>query len=297
MYFEFSDGVPVGSECRRLLMEEVEGAVSQLAHFNDDPDVAIHETRKHNKRLRSVLLLARPVLDSGDLSQANRLVRDAARLFSDARDALVLQETCGKLSARFPTKFEKAFATVHRVLVARHAAMLRDEELPSKISRASGDFCEAGEVIERWNWDQVSHEEVFSAVVSNYRLGYRDFEKARDSRDPEECHDWRKRVKYLSYHLTLLSSLDPVEVGQWAIDTGELASSLGEHHDLAVFEASIGSGADYGISEKAAHGIRKLSSRRRKELEDRAFGDGTLIYRDTADELHLRFSALVGAGV
>ena len=122
----------------------MEGAVSQLAHFNDDPDVAIHETRKHNKRLRSVLLLARPVLDSGDLSQANRLVRDAARLFSDARDALVLQETCGKLSARFPTKFEKAFATVHRVLVARHAAMLRDEELPSKISRASGDFCEAG---------------------------------------------------------------------------------------------------------------------------------------------------------
>lgn len=297
MEFAFSDGVPVGSECRRVLMEEVEGAVSQLAHFNEYPDVAIHETRKHNKRLRSVLLLARPVLDSGDLSPANRLIRDAARLFSEARDALVLQETCEKLAAHFPDESEKAFRTVLGALSARHAALLQDENLPCKITRASGDFREAGEVIGRWNWDQVTYEEVFSAVVSNYRLGYKDFEKARASRDPEECHDWRKRAKYLSYHLTLLTPLDPVEIGEWAVATGELASSLGEHHDLAVFETAIGDGADYGISEKAGRAICKLSSRRRAELEDRAFEDAKLIYRDTADELHLRFSALVGAGV
>jgi CHAD domain-containing protein len=297
MDFAFSDGVPVGSECRRVLMEEVEGAISQLAHFNDGPDVAIHETRKHNKRLRSVLLLARPVLDSGDLSQANRLIRDAARLFSEARDALVLQETCEKLAAHFPNKSEKAFLTVLKALAARHADLLRDEELPCKITRAFGDFREAGEVIGRWNWDQVTYEEVFSAVVSNYRLGYKDFEKARASRDPEECHDWRKRAKYLSYHLTLLTPLDPAEIGEWAVATGELASSLGEHHDLAVFQTAIGDGSEYGISEKAARSIMKLSAKRCAELEDLAFEEGKVIYRDTAEEMHLRFAKMVGAAV
>ncbi len=295
MEFAFSDRVPVGSECRRVLMEEVEGAISQLAHFNENPDVAIHETRKHNKRLRSVLLLARPVLDSGDLSQANRLIRDAARLFSDARDALVVQETCEKLAAHSPNESKKAFRTILSALDARHTALLHDEELPCKISRASGDFREAGEVIGRWDWGQVTYEEVFSAVVSNYRTGAMDFEKARASRDPEECHDWRKRAKYLSYHLTLLTPLDPLGMGDWAVSAGELASSLGELHDLAVFESAIGDGSDYGISEKAARAIKKLSAKRSAELEDLAFEAGKVIYRDTAEELHLRFARMVGA--
>lgn len=297
MDFAFSDGIPVGSECRRLLLEEVEGAVLQLARFDDAPDVAIHETRKHNKRLRSVLLLARPLLDSGDLAPASRLVRDAARLFSDARDALVLQHTCDKVSVHFGSESEKAFATVRAILESRHAALLRDESLPLKIAEAIADFREAGSIIERWNWDQVTYDEVFSAIVSNYRLGFKDFQKARASRDPEECHDWRKRAKYLSYHLTLLSLLDPGTSGEWAAATGELASCLGDHHDLAVFESAIGDGSDYRISEKAARALIKLSAKRRAELEDRAFRDGKVIYRDTAEELHLRFAGLVEATV
>lgn len=297
MDFAFSDGVPVGNECRRVLMEEVERAVSQLARFDEDPDVAIHETRKHNKRLRGVLLLARPVLDSGDLAPANRLIRDAARLFSDARDALVLQETSDKLSAHFGKESEKAFATVRAVLESSHAELLKDESLPLKIAGAITDFRDAGSVIERWNWDQVSYDEVFSAIVSNYRAGAKDYEKARVSRDPEECHDWRKRAKYLSYHLTLLSPLDPASIGEWAVATGELASCLGEHHDLAVFESAIGDGSDYGISEKAARSLIKLSAKRRAELEDRAFEEGKVIYRDSAEDLHRRFAGLVEATV
>lgn len=295
MEFAFSDGVAVGNECRRVLLEEVEGAVSQLARFDEDPDVAIHETRKHNKRMRGVLLLARPVLDSGDLGPANRLVRDAARLFSDARDALVLQDTCDRLSAHFGEESEKAFATVRAVLESRHASLLKDESLSLKIAGAITDFREAGAIIERWNWDQVTYDEVFSAIVSNYRAGAKDFERARDSRDPEECHDWRKRAKYLSYHLTLLTPLDPVAMGEWAVAAGELASWLGEHHDLAVFESAIGGGSDYGISGKAARTLIKLSAKRRTELEDHAFKEGKVIYRDTAEDLHRRFAGLVEA--
>lgn len=294
MDFAFSDGRAVGSECRRILMEELEGAFFQLAHFDEDPDVAIHETRKHNKRLRSVLLLARPVLDSGDLSPANRLIRDAARLFSAERDALVFQDACDQLARLYPTEIDSSFETVRRVLATRHADLLQNGDLPGKIARAVEDFREAGEIIERWNWSQVNYGEVFSAVVSNYRLGFQDFERTRTSRDPEECHDWRKRAKYLSYHLTLLTPLDPIEIGEWARVTTELASGLGEHHDLALFEIAMGDGSDFGISEKAARTIAKLSAKRRMDLEDLAFAEAKIIYRDTAEELHRKFAALVG---
>ena len=295
MEFAFSSDAPVGSECRRVLMEEVEGAVSQLAHFKANPDLATHETRKHNKRIRAVLLLARPVLDSGLISDANRLIRDAARLFSEARDALVLQETCDKLASHFGIEPGRGIATVKSRLAKRHDKILKDKAFGSHVTGASADFSEAGRLLDHWDWDQVTFDEVFRAVVSNYRLGFDDFEKARASRDPEECHDWRKRAKSLSYHLSLLTCLDPLEMGEWAAATTELASWLGEHHDLAVFETALGDGSDYGISAKAAGSIQALSEKRRTELEDAAFARGTTIYRETPEDLHRKFAALVGA--
>lgn len=296
MEFAFSGDSPVGSECRRVLMEEVEGAVSQLADFHENPDLAIHETRKHNKRMRAVLLLARPVLDSGDISKANRLIRDAARLFSEARDALVLQETCDKLADYFGMgESDKAFDRIKSRLAKRHDKILKDKSLHQRVTEASDDFLEAGRLLERWSWDRVTFAEVFSAVVSNYRLGFDDYEKARVSRDPEECHDWRKRAKSLSYHLTLLTFLDPREIGDWAVGAGELASCLGEHHDIAVFEEALDDGSDYGISAGAARAIIALAEQRRTELEDSAFAQGAVIYSETPEALHRKFAWLAGA--
>lgn len=278
-------------------MLEVEGAVSQLAHFHEDPDMAIHELRKHSKRIRSVLLLARPILDAGGLSRTNRLVRDAARLFSEARDSFVLQDTCDKLAARFPDAGE-LFRTVRSVWAVRHAESLQDRELPEKVSRASDAFYEAGENIERWHWNQITYETVLRAVLSNYTLGCSDFDQARRSRDPEDCHDWRKRAKALSYHLTLLAPLDSQEkegIAKQALACGELASSLGEHHDLAVFESAIVEDREHGISRMAADLVRSLAAQRRSELEELIFAEGKVVYDVPAEDWQRRFAAVTRA--
>ena len=268
MDFAFSDGVPLGGECRRVAGEEVEAAISRLTHFHEDPDIAIHEVRKHNKRIRSVLLLSGSALDPDDLARTNRLVRDAARLFSGARDAFVLQDTCDKLAARFPEDAGDMLPLLREVrdtFAERHAACLHDRELPGKIARACDDFREAGESIARWDWEQVTREEIFGAILSHYQRGVSDFETARRSRDPEDCHDWRKRTKALSYHLTLLAPLDAEgkegneSIEQRSLDAGELASSLGEHHDLAVFEEAVGEGVEQGIFPGAARLLPALA--------------------------------------
>ncbi len=299
MDFAFSDGVALGGECRRVALEEVEGAISRLACFHEDPDIAIHEVRKHNKRIRSVLLLAGSALDPDDLARTNRLVRDAARLFSGARDAFVLQDTCDKLAARFPGDAGDVLQQVRDTFAERHAACLLDAELPGKISRAGDDFREAGQSIGQWDWEQVTREAIFRAILSHSLRGLSDFEKARRSRDPEDCHDWRKRTKALSYHLTLLAPLDAegkegVEKG--ALDAGELASSLGEHHDLAVFEEAVGEGMDQGVFPGAARLLPALAAKRREELEEEMFARGEVLYRDFLPSLR-RFLHCLLAGV
>ncbi|NLT72305.1 MAG: CHAD domain-containing protein, partial [Verrucomicrobiaceae bacterium] len=302
MDFAFSDGVALGGECRRVAGEEVAAAISRLADFHEDPDLAIHEVRKHNKRIRSVLLLSGSALDPDDLARTNRLVRDAARLFSGARDAFVLQDTCDKLAARFPEDAGDVLHLLQKVrdtFAERHAACLHDRELPGKIARACEHFREAGENIARWDWEQVTREEIFRAILSHYQRGFSDFETARRSRDPEDCHDWRKRTKALSYHLTLLAPLD-VEgregVEKQALAAGELASSLGEHHDLAVFEEAVGEGVDRGVFPEAARLLPALAAKRRDELEEGIFASGRVLYRDFAPSLR-RFLHCLLAGM
>lgn len=296
MDFAFSGDTAIGGECRRILLGEAEGAVARLASFERDPDLAIHETRKHNKRMRGIFLFARPVLTSDDISRANRLVRDAAKRFSHARDAFVMQETCGKLADRFELDpGDPLLKKIQSRLASRHQRILKELNISEEVLAATKDFRQAAGLIEAWDWDQVTLEVVFRAVVSNYRLGLDDYEKARSSRDPDECHEWRKRAKFLSYHLSLLNFLDPALMSEWAVGAEELASWLGEHHDLAVLEQTLGKGGNLRIKQEDTRFLVKLAEERRRELESAAFERGRIVYRETPEELHRTFADLVSA--
>lgn len=296
MEFAFKGIEPIGSECRSVFLAEAEGAFGHLTGFDDDPDRVIHETRRHNKWMRGLLLLARPVLDSGDLSKANRLVRDAARRFSPARDALVRQDTCAGLLDRFGRKrVGPSHAVVMEELQRRHTQIFRDGSLAGEVKGAIGDFAEAARLVEAWDWSQVTYEVAFSGIVSNYRLGLRHFENSRASRDPHECHEWRKRAKYLSFHYQLLAFLDPGEFAQRASLAEELASWLGEHHDLAVLEETLSDHEDLGISAKSALTLIRLCEQRRVEIEKDAFERGAVVYLDRPEALHEWFAGRVAA--
>jgi CHAD domain-containing protein len=296
MDFAFSGIEPIGSECRRIFLAEADGALARLSDFEDDPDRVIHETRRHNKRLRGLLLLARPVLDSEDLAKANRLVRDAARRFSPARDALVRQETCETLLARFGRKrVGSSLPVVMEALRCRHDRILGDRDFPAEAKAAARDFAEAAKLVEAWDWSQVTYGIAFSGIVSNYRLGLRHFEISRATRDPHECHEWRKRAKYLSFHYQLLAFLDPGEFANRAALAEELASWLGAHHDLAVLEETLAQHEDLGISAKSALTLIRLCEQRRGELEKDAFERGSVVYLDRPETLRKWFDGRVAA--
>lgn len=286
----FSEDAPVGSECRRVFLKEAAGAKACLDAFAKAPDLAIHEIRRHNKRMRGVLLLARPVLGTDALSQANRLVRDAARRFSAARDAYVLRESCANLLVRHDGPTAPDLGRLDGLLAERHARILGEGGLRDQVAEAARDFAEAARLVDEWDWRQVTLEIAFSAAVSNYRVALRHHDEARESRDPHEFHEWRKRVKYLSFHCRWLVFLDPAELPARAAAAEELASLLGEHHDLAVLEETFSGGGDIGISEDAAQLLIRLSEERRAELEEKALERAGSVHRDRPDELHERFA-------
>jgi CHAD domain-containing protein len=68
----------------------------------------------------------------------------------------------------------------------------------------------------------------------SYRRGRQAFTRARGTREMEDLHAWRKRVKDLWYHERLLASTCGPTVRGHAKDLDRLSDLLGDDHDLAV---------------------------------------------------------------
>ena len=68
---------------------------------------------------------------------------------------------------------------------------------------------EARERVDDWPLERDSFDAVADGLERTYRRGRRDFRAARDEPSVEALHEWRKRVKDLWYHHTLLRELWP----------------------------------------------------------------------------------------
>ena len=115
--------------------------------------------------------------------------------------------------------------------------------------------------------------------------------QAREDPTAEAMHEWRKRVKYHSYHLRLLEPVWPAMLKAQVGAAKRLEELLGDHHDLDVFMQTLaGDPAAFGDVEKVET-IRSLGHRRREELENEAFARGFGIASGSIDDLRREVEA------
>jgi hypothetical protein len=68
-----------------------------------------------------------------------------------------------------------------------------------------------------------------------YKRGRNRLFDAYAAPSPDNFHEWRKRTKYLWYHVRILRPLWPAVLEELANEIHELSNLLGLDHDLAVF--------------------------------------------------------------
>jgi CHAD domain-containing protein len=90
----------------------------------------------------------------------------------------------------------------------------------------------------------------------------------------EGLHEWRKRVKDLWYHHTLLRSLWPPVMQVVGDEAHELADRLGDDHDLAMLAGWVREHADAGPE------LFDAVERRRAKLQAEALGLGARLYAE-----------------
>jgi len=276
MTFAFEQAEPVGDAVRRIVGEQVEGALAELRAPPEGLDQAVHSARKGFKRIRAVLRLVRGELGEDLYQRENVAYRDAGRRLAAVRDARVLLDTLDQLSDGVP--------------VTRGALAARDEQLrrgaPEAAEQACAELVAARARIAEWPLRHDGFDALQPGIDRIYGQGRRRRDRAYARGEEVAFHEWRKRVKDLWHVLQLLEPSWPPVLGALVEQTHDLSDLLGDEHDLSVLAETV-SGEDLGTApERAA--IAAFADGRRAELRGNARLLGARLYAEQPGDFAAR---------
>jgi CHAD domain-containing protein len=282
MSYEVKVGARMGARLQRVAEEQVRGAIEELSLITGgEMGRPIHEARKHLKRLRALLRLARADLDAAMFREANNCFRKAGNKLTESRETQVLSKTLDALRRRFfDNQSPPVFGAARKLFVARERKCIRSVVEGGIISEVITDLSGALDRIGAWDLKGFGWKEARSALKRSYKRARTTFQTALDAPGIENLHQWRKRVKDLCYHARLLRKACPERMQEFEHELDILAEFLGDDHDLALLANAL-SGCATELGEAVdLEGCLKLIEVRRQELQAAAFALGERLYAE-----------------
>ncbi len=228
---------PLAAGVLRVADEQLARAAASLTCPGLSPEAAVHQARKHFKKLRSLLRLVRDAL--GPLyAEENARFRDLGRGLAPVRDADALIEQFDALVGYSPSSpvlgsIRAALVDEREVIDGEHADL--DAQIPEILIQLR----DARRRVAGWPVESVDATIVARGFARACRRGRRRMKAALAGRTVEQFHEWRKRVKDLWYHTRLLQAVHPRKLRKRRRLLRRLAESLGEDHDLAMLERKL----------------------------------------------------------
>ncbi|EMI17415.1 CHAD domain containing protein [Rhodopirellula maiorica SM1] len=284
MAFRLKQSESVSKSVRRIAREQIEKAIEEIEAPKLTQSKKVHQVRKRCKKLRGLVRLVRySMTDDYPYSNANALFRDIAKPLSEARDSKIYLDTFDALLEQCANAKQRArFQSIRDQLSQHRQHLLHDEvDVETQLGEARGQFSKAFKDVRRWRFNEKEYDAWgpgFGETYSRARTAFRD---AQSNPSTEVFHEWRKRVKYHSYHCKLLRFLWPALMKCRQSEGEHLGDWLGVHHDLAVLKRHIAdSPTDYG-NRKVTNAFVDLIDKRSAQLESSAFRLGEKMFAES----------------
>jgi CHAD domain-containing protein len=266
---ERGESVPDGAA--RIARGRIDHAIDELTGNSDSsPEEAVHGARKDMKKLRALLRLVRGEIGDKRYRREAACFRDAGRELAGVRDADVMLATLDSLglSKRAGGPLRQALEA-HKI---RTGAGTREQAAAA----ATEILTEARARVADWPLERDGFAPFEEGLERIYRRGRRGYRAARRDPTAENLHEWRKRVKDLWYHCSILEASWPPVMKALADEAHELSDRLGDDHDLAVLLAWAQENT--GAADTAP--LEAAVAERRAQLQAEAFAYGARLYAD-----------------
>lgn len=284
---------PVDKGWRRIVHEQIAAAI-ELLSSGADPATAIHETRKGMKRIRALLKLLRSGLSEADYKRENARYAGISRLLSDARDAAVLIATATELSKSTAGKPRAAALALaeearHNAQSRPHKPRVRGGSSHDAVVQAIAALKKAAKAVDKLELEQRSFSVVRRGVAKSYRAGRRAMQRAYETGEDEEFHEWRKHVQAHWRHMGLLSRAWPDLFAARMQLAKEMSDLLGADHDLYVL---IGQARQRRrVDAAGVDGLIKAAQARQGEIRAELNAKGAALFAEETDEFVARMEA------
>ena len=267
--YRLNAGEPLPEGIVLIALGRIDHAIGELRGGADSgAEEAVHEVRKDVKKLRALLRMTRGELGDDTFRRENSCFRDAGRELSGVRDSDAMLETLRTLE--LPAGMERGL----RGTIQAHRALGDRDGRDAAAADVVAMLREARERVNDWPLERDSFDALRDGLERTYRGGRRDFRAARTKPTVETLHEWRKRVKELWYHHTLLRALWPPVMQAVGDEAHELANRLGDDHDLAMLAEWV---REHPEVEPEFFAILDV---RRSELQGEAMVIGRRLYSD-----------------
>ena len=232
MSYRLDPALPVSEALRSVALAELDIAHTSLA-APPDRHKGVHSARKCFKRLRSLLVLARPGMPDPLYVNLNRRVARIGKGLAAARDAHALFDALNALERNTEPGLGDGPIDEMRGWLRRRR---KEAERNLEQSSASQSLEMLLELRPRFA-SLVVYPDDFTPISKGLELSYyrarEQFKSAFRSKNPEVLHDWRKGVQRHWRQMQLLTPCWPSELSARAEAARGLSQTLGDDHDIA----------------------------------------------------------------
>jgi CHAD domain-containing protein len=233
MSYRLDPALPVSEALRRAALGELDVAHSALT-ATPDRHTGVHSARKCFKRLRSLLLLARPGMPEPVFSNLSARVAAIAKGLAAARDAQALLDAIDKLEkntepgpGQGPIQSMRGWLKKRRQVAEQNLEQSTGSEAKRQLLELRPAF--AGLAVYPDDFSPLTR-----GLERCYRATRKDFKAAFKVDEADELHEWRKGVQHHWRQMQLLTPCWPSELSARAEAARSLSQLLGDDHDVAM---------------------------------------------------------------
>jgi len=147
------------------------------------------------------------------------------------------------------------------------------------------------EAIEQWDVSGVDDDSLLAGIGKSLKRARKQRRKALRTRRSAAFHEWRKRCKYHWYHLRLLESRLPRELGERVDVFDDLGERLGDAHDRTVLLEDLERLPEFMRSHPTARHIAAEAIGERRRLRQAALEMSAGVFEPSPDDFTDRLAA------
>jgi len=279
MSFRLNGDASIASEVRRVVLRQIEVAISEL-HTVGDPesDEAIHDARRRVKKIRAVMRLVQPVLNKA-YRAVDRDLKNVSRMLAPVADGQGIIVTLEALAHRYRKVLpKKTVASIRAGLRHRGARTDHEAEANGVIARAASTLRHERRLLQHWTIKGDGFGAIAPGLEESDRRARQAMIVAWSKPKPAHYHSWRRFVKDHWFHVRLVEGRCGNHLIAYQRRLEALDGVLGEYHNVVLLREVLVSDGYLGRDETAR--CLRVVSRYQRVLRRHAELLGVRIYSE-----------------